>query len=309
MLRATLTALVVAAVVLTVACSGENDNGGFTAYGDTMIVYEARSQNSVNVYTIDPATAESKQLTFGTAFDGHPAWAAETGRIIFVSDRESPAGARDIYTMRSDGSDQQRLTNTPTESEWTPKYSPDGTQIAFVVQGEGGYTLNLMNANGSSRRKLAGPYDFIEFPAWRRDGSEIWFAAIAEGTQGSDLLSLDLKSGEIRTRVSTPGADVCPHFMRDGKSMTYATSPGAPNEPPDIFMRDLGNEDPGKAADKRVTSNPARDDYAYPSPDGSRFVFVTNRDGNMELYLMNADGSDQKPLTRTPGVDENVPDW
>lgn len=47
------------------------------------------------------------------------------------------------------------------------------------------------------------------------------------------------------------------------------------------------------------------------SPDGRSIAFVTNRDGDLEVYLMNADGSNQRNLTRNPGLDDGWigPSW
>ena len=44
------------------------------------------------------------------------------------------------------------------------------------------------------------------------------------------------------------------------------------------------------------------------SPDGRKIVFVSDRDGNLEIYVMNADGSGQRNLTRHPGHDSD-PAW
>jgi Tol biopolymer transport system component len=44
------------------------------------------------------------------------------------------------------------------------------------------------------------------------------------------------------------------------------------------------------------------------SPDGSRLVFMTNRDGNLEIYTMAADGSDWRRVTNTSG-DKYGPEW
>jgi TolB protein len=77
----------------------------------------------------------------------------------------------------------------------------------------------------------------------------------------------------------------------------------------DIFSRDVASGNREQAQDRRLTDEPGKDDYSNPSPDGEAIVFLTERDGNPELYLMDADGSDQRRLTTTPDVRENVPDW
>src|SRR3984893_16616738 len=46
------------------------------------------------------------------------------------------------------------------------------------------------------------------------------------------------------------------------------------------------------------------------SPDGSKIVFTSNRDGlfNTEIYVMNANGSGVTRLTFNPAIDDS-PDW
>ena len=57
-----------------------------------------------------------------------------------------------------------------------------------------------------------------------------------------------------------------------------------------------------------LTNNPAEDYPAGWSPDGSKILFETNRDGNYEIYVMNADGSGQVNLTNNPASDAD-PAW
>jgi hypothetical protein len=58
----------------------------------------------------------------------------------------------------------------------------------------------------------------------------------------------------------------------------------------------------------RLTTNAAYDDQPKWSPDGSKIVFMSDRDGNFEIYSMNADGTNQTRLTNTPGAD-GFPAW
>ena len=54
-----------------------------------------------------------------------------------------------------------------------------------------------------------------------------------------------------------------------------------------------------------LTSSAGGNRYPKWSPDGSRIVFASTRDGNFEVYVMNADGSGQTRLTTsaTPDYD------
>lgn len=278
-----------------------------------LIIYEAHTEGVVNIFTIDPATAASKQITHGDAFDGNPAWSPDRKRIIFSSNRnQEDVRMNEILVMDADGRNVRNLTNTEKASEWSPKYSPDGARISYAVAtGDGAYHLGLMDADGSNAEKIAGPYRFVEFPSWTRDGREVWFSAIDEESNDPDIYSIEIATKEVRIRISTPAADLCPHFTHDGKSMTYATVDPAQGYGGnvDVFRHDLASDDTTAATDERITDDAGSDDYANPSPGDKSFVFITNRDGNFEMYLMDADGSNPRRLTNTPDTRENVPDW
>jgi Tol biopolymer transport system component len=320
--------LTAALVSLVIAGCSDDDNGGATssvtapaATADAAsptqeppqsrpIVYEASDRSSTNVWVVDADTAATTQLTFDEGDSGHPAWAPDYSRIIYSSNRGGTV-RRNLYTIKLDGSDVQRLTESNAADHWAPKYSPDMTQITFVevVPAEGSY-LVLMNADGTEQRRITGRYRFAEFPAWTRDGREIYFAAIEEGRNNIDIYAVDLESEEVRVIVQTDASDVCPHFTRDGQILTYASA--APGEPEntDLFARSLpfdGHTDLGD--DVRLTDDPAFDDYSNTSPDDQTFVFLSRRDGNTELYLMDRDGGNERRLTFTPDLHENVPDW
>lgn len=281
-----------------------------TGVHSQLITYEARDNTSTNVFVIDANAGTSTQLTFDTGISGHPAWATDYSRIIFSSNVDGTQ-KRGLYTIAPDGSDRRQLTAPTTADHWAPKYSPDMTQIVFVevTQDEGSYVV-LMSADGTDQRRITGRYRFAEFPAWTRDGALIFYAAIEEGRNNVDIYSVDPATGEVKVIVQTSASDVCPHFSRDGSILTYASAP--PNEPDnvDLFARSEpfdGHTDIGD--DVRLTTDPGFDDYSNPSPDDRTLVFLSRRDGNTELYLMDADGSNQRRLTNTPNLNENVPDW
>ena len=57
-----------------------------------------------------------------------------------------------------------------------------------------------------------------------------------------------------------------------------------------------------------LTDNPAEDSRSSWSPDGSKILFDSDRNGDLEVYVMNADGSNQINLTNNPALDSS-PSW
>jgi Tol biopolymer transport system component len=283
---------------LTSACANGPDKP------PSLIVYEAGDGTATNVYTVDAGSGSRRQLTFGSSLDANPAWSPSREQIVFVSDREGPP---DIYLMDSDGENVVRLTNT-AETEIAPKFSPDGGKIAFARQDGEDWTLRWIDADGTDDEQLAGPYRFVEFPSWHPDGKEIFFAAIELMGRSADIFGIELDTRAVSKRIATEGRDVCPHFSHDARWLTYATESGDQGEM-DVYRHDLSSTDTTGEADVRLTDSPGVDDYANYSSDDRELVFVARRDGEQDLYLMDADGTNQRRLTNTPGVRENVPDW
>ncbi len=54
---------------------------------------------------------------------------------------------------------------------------------------------------------------------------------------------------------------------------------------------------------RQLTDTPGFDENPAWSPDGTRIVYQTDRDGNFEIYVMNADGGNQHALAVHLGND------
>jgi TolB protein len=66
------------------------------------------------------------------------------------------------------------VTNHPA-NEFTPAWSPDGSQIAFESYRDGNSEIYVMDANGSNPVRLTDDPAWDRDPAWSPDGSRIVF--------------------------------------------------------------------------------------------------------------------------------------
>jgi len=71
--------------------------------------------------------------------------------------------------MNVDGTCATKLTDTP--NAFWPRWSPDGTRIAFEASG----TLYMINPDGSQQKALANYGDCLSRPMWSPDSTKIAF--------------------------------------------------------------------------------------------------------------------------------------
>jgi TolB protein len=125
-----------------------------------------------NIYVIDKDGGGLTKLTNGAGREKHASWSPDGKRIAFVSDRD---GNDEVYVMAADGaiavgadaarSALTRLTDSP-EDDSHPRWSPDGTCLAFVSRRGDAWELYVMNADGSGLKKLVDSVDWGSSPGW-----------------------------------------------------------------------------------------------------------------------------------------------
>ena len=261
------------------------------------------------------------------------AFPGNNGRIAFVSSGE-------IRTVEPDGSDVISLGPGST-----PRWSPDGTKIAFIT----GRDLGVMNADGSDRHVVAEPSQgSIDGIAWSPDGDQLVYTQTNCSASGCGGAMLRVNAdGSGRTVVENSGLiPYQPDWSPDGSTIAYdifndhweeeiwAVSPDGTNRR--ALTSDGGNDfgyhsprwSPNgqkilhsfTAARSTLPflrimnadgSNPAaipgttRASLGGWSPDGRKIVFSQFTAGQNDIWVMNADGSDATPIYSSGAY----PDW
>ena len=142
--------------------------------------------------------------------------------ILFTSDRD---GKTDIYVSNDDGSGVRRLTDTPFPVG-SPKWSPDGRQIAFMMDIETDpkkwqqYDIFIMNADGSQQRNLTEHPQQDGFPAFSPDGKYIVFDSSRSADTILGIFIMEIATRKVRKLTNDAFAS-SPNWSPDGQQIVY----------------------------------------------------------------------------------------
>jgi Tol biopolymer transport system component len=222
-------------------------------------------------------------------------------QIAFRQNRDAPNNF-EIYVINADGTGLANLTNHPARDE-CPYWSPDGRSIAFESDRDGG-GLYLMAGDGSNQRLLTAEFTRCEIPdatmAWSPDGE--WFSFVSCPDGPPDIYVIKPDGSGLTNLTHNPATDDNFRWSPDGQHMAFGSDRDGNKE---IYLLDVQAALQGKADANpiRLTDNPAVDIPTGWSPDCTRLLFLSERDGNPDAYVMAADGSGQTRLTTDPALD------
>lgn len=199
----------------------------------------------------------------------------------------------DLFSVRIDGQDPQRLTNTPGyDAEAT--VSPNGKTIVWTSMRDGDLDIYAMDLDGTHPRRLTQEVGYDGGPFFSPDSKRIVYRAQhpnnqEELDQYKTLLAQNLvepgrlelfimnADGSGKQQVTRNGAsNFSPYFHPDGHRLIFSSNVETRNEGgrPEFHLY-LVNED-GSGLE-RLTFDGQFNSFPMFSPDGKRLVWVSDR--------------------------------
>jgi Tol biopolymer transport system component len=265
-----------------------SDMSGISADGNTLL--QVRGVISTNFWVVDlgGAPPAHRPFTSGTGFFSEPDISPDGRWVAAVFKLGSKSS---IVKIPTKGGEPVPLISGESTFA-SPAWSPDGSQIAFGSNREGGRGIWLMDADGGQLRKLeTRDVSIHQLVTWTPEGRIAW-QQFTDQTH-MNFRVRDLKTGEERFIASpTPtGWMFYPSFSRAGNRAVFRWN----NRPPTngIYVVPWP-----EGAPRLLTQDPTRP-LGW-APDDSAVYTVDNSQTSPVISMIDVMSGKSRELTRLP---------
>lgn len=181
-------------------------------------------------------TGRTQLTETAETYEYGPAWSPDGARIAFARALPYDDGtfsgynSFDVYSINADGTDEVRLTDSPTHDS-EPAWSPDGSRIAFSSARDGRREIYAMDASPEGAAnvpaRLTNKRGGNTAPDWSPDGARIVFESGRDRPRSHDsvpeIYTMNADGSE-QARLTRQGYFNDPDWSPDGKRLVFARS-------------------------------------------------------------------------------------
>jgi Tol biopolymer transport system component len=177
-----------------------------------------------------------------------------------------------LWRSKVDGSERRQLTFPPTQA-FLPRWSPDGTKIAFAAMTPGQrWRIYMVSSEGGAARRMTNGEGNEGDAGWSPDGKSLIFGSMGPFEGHPAIRLVDLTTLKISTLPGSEGL-FSPRWSPDGRYVTAMPQMGQNK----LMLYDFSTEKWTKLAD----GSPS---YPNWSRDG-RYVYFDNLSSTAPVLL------------------------
>jgi len=232
-----------------------------------------------------------------------PDFSPDRREIAFVSGGDIwsvPAAGGDAHLLVSDASNDRR-----------PLYSPDGSQLAFLSNRNGGTNIYVLTFATGALRRLTFGDGGDQLDSWSRDGKWIYFSTTANDISGmSDVYRVSADGGTPSAVAAdryaaeywaATGPDVATIAITArglSQSQWWRKGHSHIDESEIWLVRGVAPGVKGTPKYEQVSASGAKSEWPMFSADGKTIYFVSDRSGAPNLWQRAASGGAEQQLTK-----------
>ncbi len=178
---------------------------------------------------------EEQQRSLGVPV-GAAAWGPTGWPLIYIPNARTITGMKgkrvgpraDLWRLDSLYAEPHKiLESRPEEND--PRFSPDGTEITFMREGERSSSLWMANVDGTNPHRLVGNLLGPSAAAWSPDGRRVALTTFSrkKGDRRCHLYVLPANGGRLHQIVSEEILTNRPAWTPDGRWIAFSTYAGA----------------------------------------------------------------------------------
>ncbi len=167
----------------------------------TRIVFErfAAGPGTFQVWVMGSDGSNAHALTSGPEANAGPEYSPDGKRIVYY---HNSTKSSQVWVMNADGSNRHPVTSPVGQYDVHPRFSPDGTRIAFArCPGSGPCSIWVAGANGGGEHQVTNSPTSDGIPAFSPDGTRIIFTRNMPGETSS--LYVQALSGGSATKLGS----------------------------------------------------------------------------------------------------------
>ncbi|MBD0371865.1 MAG: S9 family peptidase, partial [Pyrinomonadaceae bacterium] len=201
--------------------------------------------------------------------------------VLTVSDLARARRSNQIWMMDASGKSERQLSPEGTNAS-SPRFSPDGRQLAFITTKDGSSNIFLINTDGGEVRQLTNISTGVYDQLWSADGKWMAFSTDVYPECGADdacnkKIAERWEQGPLHAHMADDLFYRHWNAWKDGTRTHIFLVSVATGEVRDLTPGDFDSP-------TFQLGGPLQYDF---SPDGTEFVFVSNHDKNPESSTNN----------------------
>lgn len=168
---------------LTAGGLGDAGMLSLAADGRHLLYTNVLNRGDIIAADFDPASLtigeSARPVVAGTRRLADPDLSPQGDRIVYRTE----GAQQDLYVADVAGGNEQQITNDLAK-DWAPRWSPDGTRIAYYSNSSGDYEIWLVNPDGTNPTLLTrSPDNAPQASIWAPDGTRLATFLASAGDQ------------------------------------------------------------------------------------------------------------------------------